>query len=162
MDCLSVLFFHCSDILFFYWPGKLCRSHQWDGCMGKAQCNPRIYAKKDNQQRLESMHDQDKIQCLVVRHAIEDEHRLDGEMPRSCSVRCRHDDGNRTYHKADQRTGKAEMCRRIEAEESQVIMQEIAPPYRKTVEKEQGDVPYFPQRTDALPYTRQHLLHLII
>ena len=65
---------------------------------------------------------------LVVGHAIENQHRLDGEMPRTGTIRRGHDDGEVSHHKGYQRTAQSQLRRKVEAEEGEVVMQEVHHP----------------------------------
>ena len=82
------------------------------------------------------MHDEDKVESLGVGDAIEDEHRLDGEMPRPGTVRGGHDDGYGAYDERHEGTRQTEMRREVEAEECQVVVDEITQPdaYREEQE----------------------------
>ena len=53
------------------------------------------------------MDDEDEVERLRLCHSVEDEHRLYSEVPRSCSVRSRHDDGDAADDKGHQRTGQS-------------------------------------------------------
>ena len=58
----------------------------------KVQGQPSIDAQKDYQHGLDGMNDEDEIQCLLVGHAIEYQHRLHRKVPRPRTVGSRHDD----------------------------------------------------------------------
>ena len=47
------------------------------------------------------MHDKHEIKGLLVGDTIEDEHRLHGEVPGTCSVGRRHNDGDGTHDEGD-------------------------------------------------------------
>ena len=74
------------------------------------------------------MYDEYEVQRFLVLHAIENKHGLDGKVPRTCSVGRRHDDGDAAHDEGDQCTAQPQVCRKVEAEEGQVIVQEIAQP----------------------------------
>ena len=74
------------------------------------------------------MYDQYKPEGLFVGYTVEDEHGLDGEMPRTSTVRRRYDDGKVGHDKGHQCSANAQIGREVEAEERQVIVQEIAHP----------------------------------
>ena len=74
------------------------------------------------------MYDENEPERLLVGNAVEDEHRLDGEMPRTSTIGRWHDDGEVGYHKGNQRTADTKFRCEVEAEECQVVMQEIHHP----------------------------------
>ena len=53
------------------------------------------------------MDDEYEVEGLRLGDAIENEHGLYSEVPRSCSVRSRHDDGDAADDKGHQRTGQS-------------------------------------------------------
>lgn len=108
------------------------------------------------------MHYKHEIKGLLVGDTIEDEHRLDGEMPGACSVGRRHDDGDGAHDEGDQGAGEAEVGGGVEAEEGEVVVDEIAAPDGEGVEKEQGFVPYVAQGHNALPDAAERGAYLII
>ena len=89
---------------------------------------PGVDAEGDDKHGLDGMYDQHEPESLLVGHTVEDEHGLDGEMPGPSTVRCRYDDGKVGHDEGDQCTADAQMRREVEAEERQVIVQEIAHP----------------------------------
>ena len=94
----------------------------------KRQRCPCINPNSDDKQRLHRMYDQHKPEGMLVGHAIEDEHRLNGEVPGAGTVGSGHDDGEVGYHKGYQRTVHAQVGGEIEAEEGEVVMQEVHHP----------------------------------
>ena len=74
------------------------------------------------------MHDEHKPEGLFISHAIEDKHRLDGKMPGTSTIRCWHDDGKVGYDEGYQCTADTEVRREVEAEEGEVVMQEVHHP----------------------------------
>ena len=74
------------------------------------------------------MHDEYKPEGLFISHAIEDKHRLDGEVPWASSVWRRHDDGEVGHHERYQCTTDAKVLREVETEEGEVVMQEVHHP----------------------------------
>ena len=86
------------------------------------------------------MDDEDEVEGLGVGDAIEDEHRLDGEMPRAGTVGGGHDDSYRTNDERYEGTRQSEMRRKVEAEERQVVVNKVAQPDTYREEQEQRDV----------------------
>ena len=74
------------------------------------------------------MHDEYEEEGLFVLYAVEDEHGLDGEMPRAGTVGRGHDDGEVGYDERHEGTAEAEVGREVEAEEGEVVMQEVTYP----------------------------------
>ncbi len=108
------------------------------------------------------MDDEDEVERIVFLYAIENEHGLHGEMPRASTVGCGHDNGYAANDEGDQRTGHAQLGCRLEAEECQVVMQEVASPDGEGEEQKQWHVAHLAKRGDALPDTGERVLHLII
>ena len=108
------------------------------------------------------MDNEDEVEGLGVGHAIEDEHGLHGEVPGAGTVWRGHDDGYGADNERDQRTTQSEVAGEVETEEGQVVMQEVANPYTKGEEQEQGNVAHIFQRDDALPDAFQRRAYLII
>ena len=71
------------------------------------------------------MDDEYEPEGLLVGHAIEDKHGLDGEVPGTGAVGRGYDDGEVGHHEGYQRTADAEVGREVEAEEGKIVMQEI-------------------------------------
>ena len=67
----------------------------------EALCNPGVDAEEYDEHGLQGMDDKNEIKGLLVGDTIEDEHRLDGEMPGACSVGRRHDDGDGAHDEGD-------------------------------------------------------------
>ena len=74
------------------------------------------------------MDDEYEEEGLLVLYAVEDEHRLDSEMPGTGAVGRRHDDGEVGHDERHEGTAEAEVGREVEAEEGQVVMQEVTYP----------------------------------
>ena len=108
------------------------------------------------------MYDEDKVESLGVGDAIEDEHRLDGEMPRPGTVRGGHDDGYGAYDERHEGARQAKMGGEVEAEEGEVVVNEIAEPDADGEKEKQGDVLHVFQRSHALPDAVQGGLHLVV
>ena len=108
------------------------------------------------------MDDEYEVEGVGVCYAVEDEHRLHGEMPWAGTVRRWHDDGYGTYDERDHGAHDAEMGGEVEAEEREVIMQEIAEPDGEAVEDEQRHVAHMAQGCYALDDALQRCLYLII
>ena len=111
---------------------------------------------------LYGMDNEDEIECFRVGNAIEDEHGLNGEMPRACTIRRRNDDCNGANHECYHSTGQSEMLCKIEAEKRQVVVQEVAGPNAKSKAHEERYVANMTQRDDALPNAAERRTYLII
>ena len=83
-------------------------------------------------------------------------------MPRAGTVGGGHDDGNASHDKCDKCAGHAEVGCRLETEECEIIMQEIAAPDGHGEEDEQRNVLDLAKRHHALPYSADGVFHLII
>ena len=97
------------------------------------------------------MYDEDEVECRLVGDAIEDEHGLDGEMPGACSVGSGHDDGDASHDEGDEGTLHAEPGGEVEAEEGEVVMEEIAQPDGEAVERKQTDAAHVTHGDDTRP-----------
>ena len=73
----------------------------------KTQCYPGINTKGDDKHRLDGVNDKHEVKGILIDDAVKDEHRLDSEVPRACTIGSRHDDGYRTNDESDQRTGQS-------------------------------------------------------
>ena len=74
------------------------------------------------------MHDEHKPKGLFISHAIEDEHRFDGKVPRPRSIGGWDNDCEVGNDKGYQCTTDAEVGCKVETEEGEVIMQEVHHP----------------------------------
>ena len=108
------------------------------------------------------MDDKDEVEGLLVGHAVEDEHRLHGEVPGTGTVGRGHDDGDGAHDEGDQGTRETQVGGEVEAEESEVVMEEVAEPDAHGHEHEQRQAAHALQRDDALPDATQRSLYLII
>ena len=91
----------------------------------KREGYPGIDAEGDDQEGLDGMHDEDKPKSLLIGNTIENEHGLDGKMPGTGTVGRRYDDGKVGHDKGYQRTANAQSGREAEAEEGEIVMQEV-------------------------------------
>lgn len=123
---------------------------------------PRIYAKEDDEKGLQGVHDEYKIKGLLVGNAVEDKHGFHREMPWTGTVGSWYNDCYGADDEGDKGTGDAEVGGGIETEKGEVVMDEVAAPYRQGVENKQRLVPYAAQRHHALPYTAEGGAHLVI
>ena len=128
----------------------------------KCQSEPCPNAQKHHQQRLNRVDNQHEIERIGLAHAVENQHRFHGEMPRSGTIRRGYDDGETADDERSHRTADTQRLHRVETEKCQVVMQEITAPNRHRIEHEQRNIPHVSQRHDALPNARQRLPHLII
>ena len=74
------------------------------------------------------MYDEHEEECVVGLYAVEDEHRLHGEMPRSRSVWRRHQYGDAADDEGYQSAHHAEVACRLKALEREIVVQEVAQP----------------------------------
>ena len=128
----------------------------------KVECQPRVDAQQDDQHGLHGVDDEDEVERVLVGNTIEDEHGLDGKVPRTGTVGGGYDDGYGAYDECHQRTAQSEMGREVEAEEGEIVVQEIAHPDGEGEEGEQGYVLDVLQRDDALPDAAKRRAYLII
>lgn len=126
------------------------------------QRRPSIYAQCYDEQRLHGVYYQHEVEGVVVSHAVQYKHGLHGEVPRTGAVGRGHYDGYAADNERDQGALEAEAGGEVEAEERQVIVQEVAYPDAEGVEDEQRCVPDAFQRYHALPYSAQRGFHLIV
>ncbi len=68
----------------------------------KRQGYPGVDAQQDDEQGLHGVNDEHEEEGIVRLDAIEDEHRLHGEMPWTGSIGCRHDDGYASHDEGHQ------------------------------------------------------------
>ena len=94
----------------------------------KRQGCPGINAKSDNKHGLDGMDDEYKPEGLFVGDTIEDQHGLDGKVPRTGTVGGRYDDGEVGHDKRHEGTTDTQVGCEVEAEEREVVMQKIAHP----------------------------------
>ena len=83
-------------------------------------------------------------------------------MPGTCTIGRGYDDGEVGYDKGYQRTTNPQMGREVEAEERQVVMQEVHYPDANGEEQVERQVLHPSQREHTLPDATQRHLHLII
>ncbi len=83
---------------------------------------------KRTKQGLHGVYDENEEEGVVCLNAIEYEHCLHGEMPRSGFIRCRYDDRYASHDKGYQSARQIEMAGCFEALEGEIIVQEIAQP----------------------------------
>ena len=72
----------------------------------KRKSGPGIDTEGDDEHGLDGVDDEHEIEGVLVNDAIEDEHRLDGEVPGACTIGSRHDDGDGADDEGDQCTGQ--------------------------------------------------------
>ena len=89
---------------------------------------PGIDAKGDNEHGLDSVDDEYKPEGLFISDTIENQHRLNGEVPGACTIGCRHDDSKVGDDKRHEGTTDTQVGCEVEAEEREVVMQKIAHP----------------------------------
>ena len=108
------------------------------------------------------MDDEDEVEGLLISYAIEDQHRLHSKMPGTGTIGRGHDDGNAAYNEGDKSTRQAKVLREVEAEEGEIVMQEIAEPDANSHHNEKRHAAHTTERGDTLPDATQRGLHLII
>ncbi len=87
--------------------------------LGKRQCYPGVDAQKDDEQGLYGVNDEHEEEGIVLLDAIEDEHRLHGEMPWTRSVGSRYDHSYAAHDEGHQSAHQIEMARCFEALEGE-------------------------------------------
>ena len=87
------------------------------------------------------MYDEYEEQGMLIDHTIEYQHGLYGKMPGTGTVGCRYDDGDGTYHEGYHGTRQPQMLSKVEAEEGEIIMQEVTPPDGEGEDDKQGQIP---------------------
>ena len=107
--------------------GKLGVANQSTTSEGKHDRRP--YAEQGNEQGLQRMNDEDEQSTCRLLYAIEDKDRLHGKVPGAGSVGRRHQDSKGTHDKGNESCQRTEPSRKVEAEECQVEVQEVARPY---------------------------------
>ena len=127
---------------------------------GESCCSE--YSEERHKECLQRMYYQHEIQGVCFRYSIEYEHGLYGEMPWSCPVRCRHYDGYGAYYERHHGTREREARSEAEAEEREVIVQEITRPDSERVEDVKGFVADIAQGEHTVNDTTCRRLHLII
>ena len=74
------------------------------------------------------MHDEHEVQRMDICNSIEYQHGLDGKVPRTGAIGSWYDNGDRTDYEGHQCTVQAQMGGEVEAEEREIVMQEVAQP----------------------------------
>ena len=94
----------------------------------KGKGHPCINTEGHHQQRLDGMNDKYEVQGLLVNHSIENQHGLYSEVPRTSSVGRWYNDRDAAHNEGYQGTGESQITGEVEAEEREVVMQEVAYP----------------------------------
>ena len=94
----------------------------------KRQGCPGIDAKSDNKHGLDGMDDEYKPEGLFVGDTIEDQHGLDGKVPRAGTIGRWYDNGKVGNDKRYEGTADTQVGCEVEAEEREVVVQEVAHP----------------------------------
>ena len=76
----------------------------------KRQGYPGVNAQQDDEQRLHRVYDEHEVECVVLLDAVEDEHRLHGEMPGTRSVGRRNHHGNAAHDEGNQSAHQVQMA----------------------------------------------------
>ena len=128
----------------------------------KRQCYPSVDAQQDDEQGLYGVNDEHEVEGVVLLDAIEDEHRLHGEMPWTRSIGCRYDYSYASHDEGHQSAHQIEMARRFKALEGEIIVQEVAQPDAQGEGDVERYVSHALQRDYSLPESVQRSFHLII
>ena len=123
---------------------------------------PGVNAEEHHQQCLHRVHDEHEEERVVGSHAIEQEHGLHGEVPGPCSVGCGHHHGYRSHDEGHQGAAHSQVGGGVEAEEREVVVEEIAQPDGRREADEERHVLHVAHRQHALPQSEEYSFHLII
>ena len=123
---------------------------------------PGIDAKGDDEHGLDAVDDKYEPEGLFVGNTIEYQHGLDGKVPRTGTIGRWYDNGKVGHDKRHEGTADAQVSRKVEAEEREVVVQEVAHPDTDREKQVEGQVLYTSQREHAFPDATQGHLHLII
>ena len=128
----------------------------------EVQCQPGVDAEGNDEHGLNGVDDKDEVEGVLVLHTIEDEHGLYGKVPGTSTIGCGYDNGDGADDERHQGTAQAEVCGEVEAEEREVVVQEVAEPDAEGEEGEEGNVLDVLQRDDTLPDAAERRAYLII
>lgn len=156
--------FHYCEVLRAYLPPRssLLTPRAILHSLRKCQPRPCPYSKQYDEYCLDRVDDEHEIERVALGHAIEDQHRLDGKMPRAGAVGRGDEHGDAADDEGHQRAGHSKTGGEAETEEREVVVEEIADPDACGRRKEQWYVAHVAQRQDALKDAAQRHLHLII
>lgn len=129
-------FFICFMIMFFY----CLQGFALPNSLSQCECHGGIDTKEDYKKRLEGVHNEHEIESLCFSHPIENEHCFHGEMPWSGTIWCWHDNGYGAHDEGCEGTARSQVFGVVEAEEREVIVQEIACPDGKREEHIKGRI----------------------
>ena len=108
------------------------------------------------------MDDEHKVERVDVAYAVEDEHCLNGKVPRTGTVRRRNDDGDAAHDERYESARHTKVRRSLETEEREIIVEEITRPYAQRERHEKPRVLHVAHSHDALPDATHHSAYLII
>ena len=136
---------------------------QYSGSLfDKIKSDATIDTQEDDEEGLNGMHDEHEVEGLIACYAIEDKHRLHSKMPGAGTIRSGHNNGHGAYDKGHQGTSGAKVGGSSEAEESEIIMQEVAHPDANGEEDEERHILHIAHGDDARPQPDKGIFHLII
>ena len=105
------------------------------------------------------MHQERKNSRIFLADAIEHHHCDDGKVPRSGAVGRRNHHGDTAYHEHHQSGQEAQVVGKVEAEEGQIEMQEIAQPDSQCIAEKQQFMLHMAQRQDTHPHILEDAAH---
>ena len=70
--------------------------------LGEGKGKPSVYTEENDEQGLDGVYDEHEEEGVCRLDAVQDEHCLHGEMPRSGTVWRRHDDGDASHDEGHQ------------------------------------------------------------
>ena len=109
-----------------------------------------IQAQHSNQQSLCAMYYQRKNLCICCPNPIQHHYAYYGKMPWPCAVRGRHHYRYTACHKEQQCRLQREVCGKVEAEEAEIELHEIAEPDAHCLKNKQPTTLHSCQREQAL------------
>ena len=108
------------------------------------------------------MYNKHKVKSVGIGYTIQYKHSLNGKMPRTSTIRSRHNNSNTTHDKGNESASHTKMGCRLEAEERKIIVKKVAAPYSKGKSHKENRVLDIAYRHHSLPYSLDSRLHLII
>ena len=128
----------------------------------EAEGHPCPDAEQHHEQRLHGMDDEHKVEGVGGAHAVEDEHRLHGEVPGARSVGGGDDDRDAAHDERHDGTIESQPACGFETEEREVVVEEVARPDGHRPEHVERRVVDLPQTGDAHEEVAQHVLYLVV
>jgi hypothetical protein len=97
-------------------------------CPGKGQNSPCVNAEHHDEQRLHRVDDEHKVERVDIAYAVEDEHCLNGKVPRTGTVRRRNDDSDAAHDERYESARHTKARRSLETEEREIVVEEVTRP----------------------------------